>query len=152
MRVRSVAAIGLLAACTSSSDALLAPQPLTDPSYEIYAVVLDSLFLARGRGDTPQFIVIDSAHSGGLNKADFEYAARELNKNHPAAFQAVQAQFASAPVVRKRLDATRFHTGARVTLVSRNDVSSKQLGAKYWEGFYARFPGARGIITLGTPA
>jgi len=124
--------------------------PEVNPEYEIYGVVLDSLFFGRSYPGQPaaQFIVIDSAGSRVTSDlATSDWTARQFQV-HANEFAIAAAAFREAAPLRKQLDATMLRARAPVKLVPRSAISNEGLGkpGDYWQAFYDRYPGARGII------
>lgn len=150
---RSAFTVTLLLASTSceqTTPLAPAPRPEMDPVYAIYSLVLDSLFLGTVQANraAPQFVVIEATNGGPSAEAELVDFVERQFVSQQSAFDIAVAAFRATPATHTMLDQTQFRARAPVTLVSRDAVSNEGLRkpSDYWQAFYDRYPGARGII------
>jgi hypothetical protein len=152
MKSRFILSLCLLG-CSSAVDRINAPIIHDDDMYAIHSVVLNSLFLGSEHVGSapPRFVISDSTIGMPVvTESDLDYVRAKFRVAHAAQFDAVERAMGNEALGRIGLDVGRFRTGAPVELVSRADLESLAQ-PNFWDAFYARFPGARGRITLGTP-
>lgn len=139
-----------LGGCEQMTSVAPTPLPETNPVYDIYNVVLDSLFLGTVQTHTapPQFVIIESTNGSASAEAELDGYVADQFVSHKSAFDAAAAALRAAPSAGTMLDATQFRARAPVRLVNPSAVSPEGLGKPrdYWAAFYERYPGARGII------
>lgn len=142
-----------LLGCSSAVDRINAPIVHDDDMYAIHTVVLNSLFLGIERaGSAPARFVISDSTIGMpvVTESDLDWVRAKFRVAHATQFDAVEQAMGTEAPGRIGLEVSRFRTGAPVELVSRADLASL-VRPNFWDAFYARYPGARGHITLGTP-
>lgn len=148
----SILLLGLVA-CSSAVDRTVAPMSHDDDLYAMYSVVLESLFLVSEHSGSapPRFVISDSTIGMPFVTAyDLAYVREKFRVAHASAFDAVEQTMSKEESRPASLQASRFRTRAPVEIVSHADLASLDR-ANFWDAFYARFSGARGHITLGTP-